>query len=145
MKINDILDEWDKDSFTESTKIGEASLGIPRLHRKYLGMLVNEKMLQKQKQLKYDALLANKRHWVLGELSQDQLETLGWKPWLLVTPLRSQVDEVLKGDEDLIHSLLELEMINTKVYAIDNILKMIHNRSFQLNVAVNYLKFQAGE
>lgn len=145
MRINDILDEWDKDATTDTTQIANASLGIPKLHRKYLKMLVEEKMLQKDKQIKHDALLTNKRHWVLGELSQDQLEALGWKPWLLATPLRSQVDEVLKGDEELNRSSLVLEMIATKVYALDNILKMIHNRSFQLNVAVNYLKFQAGE
>lgn len=145
MKLLNILDEWDKDVTTDVNGLDTAALDIARLHAKYLRYLTGEKMFLKTQQIQYDTLLANKKSWALGEMSQVQLEHLGWKPWLEATPLKSQVDDVLKSDQEIQALSLTLELASTRVFALENILKLLHNRSFQLNVALGALKFKNGE
>lgn len=144
MKIEDILSGWDDDAKTAQDEISTAALSIPVLHAKYLRIFVEEKMRLKKEEQRNIRLRANKRMWMLGELSKHELATLGWDQWLRATPLRSQVDEMLESDEDCMMQSATLALQKQKVEAVDQIIKIINNRSFQLNVALGFIKFQSG-
>ena len=144
MKIEDILSGWDEDAKTAQDEISTAALSIPVLHAKYLRIFVEEKMRLKKEEQRNIRLRANKRMWMLGELSKHELATLGWDQWLRATPLRSQVDEMLESDEDCMMQSATLALQKQKVEAVDQIIKIINNRSFQLNVALGFIKFQSG-
>lgn len=45
MKLADIMNEWDKDSKIDEANLATESIGVPRLHSKYLRILTTEKVI----------------------------------------------------------------------------------------------------
>lgn len=144
MNLDQIFEEWERDSRTDPTNLGNAALTIPKLHVKYLRLLTNEKLLYRKMEQSFQQLCARKRDWMMGEMTKEELADLGWQPWLRVTPLRSQVDELIKIDSDVVTETLKLAFQKEKVDVLESIMKQIFNRGFQINSAINWAKFQAG-
>lgn len=144
LSLEDIVTSWEADAKTAQDQISTAAIDIPVLHAKYLRMFVGERIMLKKEEQRNIRLRANKRMWMLGELSKQELETLGWNQWLRQTPLKSQIDELLECDEDCMVEAMALMVVKQKVDALEAIIKVINNRSYQLSVAVSFIKFQNG-
>lgn len=145
MNIDNIFQMWEQDcdDNSDQTKIAASSLNLPKLHNKYLRIRAVERIALKDLQDEHTVLVANKKDWMMGTMPQDDLRRLGWNPYLK-TLLRSQLDEAISADSDVLKLEKKITIQNEKVDVLDNILKMIVNRSFQLNVAVSHIKFLAG-
>jgi hypothetical protein len=143
MTLDEIFEQWSIDSTVSKLDLDSAALGIPKLHHKYCRMLSTERMLLRKMESDADILYNNKKLWLLGELSSDELKTLGWEPQLK-RHVKSNVDDTLKADKDCISMTLKVAYQREKLEALDNILKMIHNRSYQIANAINFMKFQQG-
>jgi hypothetical protein len=143
MTLDEIFEQWNNDSAISKLSLDDASLNIPKLHHKYSRMMSNERMLLRKMESDADILYNNKKLWLLGELSSDELKSLGWEPQLK-RHVKSEVDEKLKADKDCISMTLRVAYQREKLEALDQILKMVHNRTYQINNAINFMKFQQG-
>jgi|SRR6185312_806206 len=144
MTLDQLLDEWDKDAKIDKNHLDNCAIEISVLHSKYLRLYSQQKLLLQKLQNDFAQLKSKKRAWVLGEMNKQELDAEGWKPWLKATPLKSQVDEVLESDDDCILMKSKLAYQIEKVGALDSIIKIINNRTFQISTAVNFMKFQNG-
>ena len=94
-----------------------------------------EKVLDKLKQYRID--------WYLGRLTSEEMEKLKWKPCLLRLP-KGEVWDRLKSD-DVIQKIDEnVEAQRSQVRLLEDIMKMIHARQWQINTAVTFAKFVSG-
>lgn len=144
MTLDDIFDNWTVDAKIDRAELGNASLDIPKLHGKYYRFLVQERLILRKIEADLATLKENKVAWARGELDRDQLKDLGWAPRLKQV-LKQDMDDFIEADKDIISfTLTKLAPQKEKVDALDSIIKMIANRSFQINNAINWSKFQAG-
>ena len=143
MTLDEIFEQWSNDARIDRLELGAAALDIPKLHHKYYRMLSNERLRLKKMEADQAILMQNKKSWVAGELTSDVLKQFGWQQHLKKI-LKSEVDEYLKADKDVIEFTLKMAMQKEKIEVLDSIIKTITNRSFQLNVAVNWEKFKVG-
>lgn len=143
MTLDEIFEQWAVDAKVDRIELGAAALDIPKLHHKYYRMLSNERLTLRKMEADTAVLMQNKRAWVAGELSSDELKQLGWQQHLKKI-LKSDIDEYLKADQDVIKNTLKLAMQKEKVEVLDSILKTIANRSFQISNAINWEKFKVG-
>lgn len=141
--LEQIFDEWSTDSIINRIDLAGAAIEIPKLHNKYYRMLSAERLRLKKMNSEMDQLIADKRDWLTGNLSKEELDQLGWQPFLRKL-LKSEVDDFMKSDKDYIDANLKLATQQEKIEVLVDILKMIHNRSFQISNAVNFEKFRAG-
>lgn len=144
MKLDDILVMWEADSGIDDNYLGEASTNTAKLHAKYLKLLVDAKLRKTKLDIDLNALRKTKIRYYRGELTRNELADLGWEQWQYNKPLKAEMDEFLKGDEDLSKIQTRLDYIDTLVYALESIMQQIKQRDFQLSNGIKWKQFLAG-
>ena len=144
MNIEELQDEWEKDSAIDDQYLGEASTATPKLHAKYIKLLISKKLQQIKMQADYNVLRKNKFRYYRGEMSREDLTSLGWTQWQGVKPLKNEMDEFLTGDEDLNQLEVKIKYLETMIYLLESILQQIKARDWQIKTAVEWKKFLAG-
>ncbi len=143
--IDNIVEEWEKDSKLSETTIKEDSLRTPQLHAKYLKLLATWKRKLTDRKIALSELKRNKIRWYNGELSQQECTTLGWDQWLYNKPIRSAIPDMLAGEKDINDLQSKVEYIETIIYILENIIKMINQRDFTISNFIKYKMFESGE
>lgn len=144
MKLDDILIMWEADSAIDDNHLGEASTYTAKLHAKYLRELIDAKLKKTKLDIEYNSLRKSKIKYYRGEMTKAELEQFGWEQYQYNKPLKAEMDEFLKGDDDLSKILIRAEYIDTMVYALESILSQIKQRDFQLSNGIKWKAFLAG-
>lgn len=143
MTLDEIFEQWSVDARIDQIRLGDASLEVPKLHHKYWKMLSSERMLHKKQQMDLAQMMVNKKAWLNGELTSDELKKFGW-PIQLKKMLKSEQEEFLRGDQDVINMNLRMALQQEKIEVLTDIIKSLHNRSFAIGNAIRWAQFQSG-
>ena len=145
LTIETIMEMWDEDSSIDRNQISEETLKTPKLHAKYLQML----MQCKSKLIKYDSdyqdLKGAKFRYYRGEMSRDELQERGWDQWQGVKPLKSDMETFLESDKDLLKLKLRRQYYENMIYQLESIMKQIQNRDWGLKNHITMIQFLAGK
>jgi hypothetical protein len=144
MKLDDVLIMWEADSAIDDNHLGEASTHTAKLHAKYLKVLIEAKLRKTKLDIEYNALRKTKIRYYRGEMTRAELEEYGWEQYQYNKPLKAEMDEFLKGDDDLSKILVRAEYIDTMIYALESIMAQIKQRDFQLSNGIKWKAFLAG-
>ncbi len=144
MNIEQLQEEWDKDCEIDDNYLGENSTATPKLHAKYVKILVQVKLKHTKLSSDYNLTRKNKFRYYRGELSRDELQDLQWDQWQGVKPIKNEMDEFLKGDEELNTMEIKIKYLETMVYFLESVLQQIKARDWQIKTAVEWKKFLAG-
>lgn len=144
MNLEQLMEQWKADSQIDDNHLGEASTYTPNLHSKYIDIMVSYKLKLAKIRGEYNMLRKNKFRYYRGELSRQELEDLGWVQWQGVKPLKNEMDEFLQGDTELVQMEQKVEYLNTVVYFLEEVLKQIRARDWQIRTHVDWKKFLVG-
>ena len=144
MTIDEIYDMWAIDSEIDENYLGETTVATPKLHAKYVKMLVNTKLKHTKYSSDYNIMRKNKFRYYRGELSRQELQDFGWEQWQGVKPLKNEMDEFLKGDSDLNNLQVKIDYLESMIYLLESILSQIKARDWQIKSAIEWKKFLAG-
>lgn len=141
--LDQVLELWSIDAEMDRTQLGNELINIPKLHNKYLSILVKHKLAAKKAQSSYAQMKNLRSLWHLGKLSQDELILHGWEPSPL-TVLKAELGGYLDADKNLI-KILERKMFHDEcVYALESIMGEIKNRNWELRSFIDWTKFTSG-
>jgi hypothetical protein len=143
MKLEEIFEEWSKDSNIDRTELGAESLKIAKLHVKYYKMFSNERLILKKMDSEHKVLYKNKCEWFNGTMDKETLKDLGWQPVYLKI-MKSELPMYVDADQDIINSNLRLSIQQEKVNILESIIKSLQGRSFNIRAAIDWAKFQTG-
>jgi hypothetical protein len=141
-QIDELLEEWCKDSNIDRTEPGKALLDIPKLHSKYLNILSRHRLLAKETEFKYNKWKKLKWEYYTGKLDNDELAKHGWLPFPFV--LKSDISTYLESDEDLNRYQAQKVMHDEIVDICQSILKELNNRTWELRSFIDWEKFIQG-
>jgi hypothetical protein len=144
MNIEQLQEEWDKDCQIDDNYLGENSTATPKLHAKYLKILVQVKLKHTKLSSDYNLTRKNKFRYYRGELSREELQDLQWDQWQGVKPIKNEMDEFLKGDAELNTMDIKIKYLETMIYFLESVLQQIKARDWQIKTAVEWKKFLAG-
>lgn len=144
MKLDEILESWDQDSVIDDNHLGESATATAKLHAKYIKLLIEAKLKKSKLDIDYNSLRKLKFRYYRGEMSRTELADLGWEQWQYNKPLKAEMDEFLKGDNDLVKIQARVEYIDTMIYALESILQQIKQRDWQLSNGIKWKQFLAG-
>jgi len=144
MTLNELQEMWETDAEIDDNYLGENSVATPKLHAKYIKLLVSTKLKHTKLQSDYLILRKNKFRLYRGELSRDELTNLGWNQWQGVKPLKNEMDEFLQGDSELVNIKVKIDYLETMIYFLESVLGQIKARDWQIKTAVEWKRFLAG-
>lgn len=143
MTLDEIFEQWEGDAQVDRLQLGVASLNIPKLHHKYWRILSSERLILKKYESDLAALMVDKKSWLSGEMTSDELKERGWNVHLKKM-LKTEQEEFLRADGDVVQLRLKIALQSEKVEVLTDIIKSIHNRSFIIGNAIKFAVFQTG-
>ena len=139
MDLAKIQEMWKKDSVIDDVMLDKASLAIPQLHQKYLAILSNYKLLQKKKYHELKKLKHHKTLWYGGKLPAEEYDApFQYKVMKGDIPGWVEIDEQVQKVE------LQLELYNETIDTLNEIIKQIHQMSYNIKNAIQWRTFTNG-
>lgn len=140
--IEQIIEQWERDSNIDSTEPGKELLRIPMLHNKYNKYLSLHNLAAKRTSIKLAEIRKLKWLYYNGKLTSEELKKHGWDQFPFT--LKSDLNIYLDGDVDM------TQLVAKKLYHEEcssfcvNVMKELNNRTWQIRSYIEYVKFQAG-
>ena len=144
MKINEIQEMWDIDCVIDQNHLGEQATESPKLHAKYLRLLIDFKLKLTKTKIDYAEHRKIKFRYYRGEMSRDELKALGWEQWQGIKPLKNEMDELLGGDSELNKLNARSEYLETGIYMLESIMNQIKSRDWEIKSHIEWKRFLAG-
>tara|TARA_R110000851_G_scaffold54307_2_gene128274 strand:+ start:578 stop:1012 length:435 start_codon:yes stop_codon:yes gene_type:complete len=144
MNLSDYQNYAKNDLILDETQLDTESLKTPQLHSKYLNFLMDEKLRLTKLQHEYKVIRRKKWLYYTGKMSQEELEEEDWEPFEL-TILKTDLDKFLDSDEDLQLIDIRMKYKETIVDYLNEIIKVINNRQWNIRSAIDWLKFTNGQ
>lgn len=143
MKVEEIISLWDCDCKIDETELGDESTKIPVLHNKYMKIFMAERvqLLKMKSQLK--KLKAKLISYYNGELDQDELEEFGREQFYKKV-LKNEIEIYVESDDDFIELNIKVALQQEKVDYVEQIIRSINNRGFQIKNAIEWMRFTTG-
>ena len=143
MNLNDLYEMVQNDLNIDKTDLDTESLKTPQLHNKYLILHSQEKL--KLEQLLSERKIKRKNKWLYytGKMSEEQLRFHGWEPFDL-TILKTDVDRFIDADDDIVRLCAKITLQEEAVDYLENVVKIISNRQWNIRAALDWIKFTQG-
>ncbi len=141
MTLTEIQEQVRKDLKINDLELDIESLRIPSLHSKYLQLLTEHSLLLKKTQGEYSILKRDKWIHYAGKAGDDHYQK---NPFPVRLETKAQVDTFIDADDNIRELKGKLEYYETVVDYLQEVVKSISNRSFQIKNAIEWSKFEAG-
>ena len=141
MNLELIQQMWSQDCIIDRDNLHEESLKIPQLHAKYYE-LYNNIILLKAKAEQQRKNIRHERYEYYSGKSDP--ETYIETPFPKKIRDKDTLQKYLDADEKLSGICLKIDYYETLINYLQDILKVIANRTYQIKNAVEFMKFQAG-
>ena len=140
MTLEELQAEADKDLVIDDTELDTESLKTPILHNKYLQYYNKFNLLLKKSQWEEKTLQRDKWEYYTGKSDP---EVYNEKPFDLKV-LKADVHYYINADEDLQKIQAKMIYQESIVNYLEQILRMINNRSFTIKNAIEWRRFTSG-
>ena len=142
--LEQIIKMWDQDSEIDSTEPGKELLKIPKLHNKYLKILISHRLASKKANFDYLRMKKVKEEYYNGTMSEEELKEHGWEPFLLNIKTKQGIERYIDSDKELIRLLEKKLYHDESVAACESIMQELKSRTFQLRDYISWERFIGG-
>ena len=143
MKLETIYAFWAEDSKIDRMDLGEESLKISSLHQKYMEIYTNEKIILRKFDIDLKVLKLEK-HEFYTQGPTNETQEKGWELPAIGKVIRSDVQQYVEADKDIIQLTLKIGIEHEKVSLLESIIKNLSNRGFQIKNAIDWIKYASG-
>jgi len=143
MKIDDILNEWKNDTVLDDLNLDRESVRIPNLHAKYITLLSDDRRLLRGYQSQKKQIISKLRNYYSGSATQQELADLGREQFLGKT-LKNEIMINVELDELIISIDAKISMLEVKVLTLEEIMKSINSRGYQIKNAIDWRRLTLG-
>jgi hypothetical protein len=143
MTLDELKEEWSRDSTIDEIELGTAAINCSKLHSKYLTELINAKSLQNKIFFELIKIESLKSKYFRGELTTPELKELGWDQWAFRT-LKSDIPALIQSDDDYQKIARREQYMKNMIYFLESVLGEIKNRNFAIRAAIDFAKMRAG-
>ena len=140
MTLEELQSQADKDLVIDDTELDTESLRTPILHNKYLRYYNKFNLLLKKSQWEERTLQREKWEYYTGKSDPSVYKE---KPFDLKV-LKNDVHIYINADEDIQKVQAKIVYQEAIVNYLEQILRMINNRSFTIKNAIEWRRFTSG-
>jgi hypothetical protein len=139
--LEKIQDMWKSDAVIDPDNLHEESLKIPSLHAKYFDYYNNILLLRKKAEQQRKNIRHERYEYYSGKSDPDVYIQ---NPFPKKIRDKETMTKYLDADNKLSSSSLKIEYYDVMLSYLEDILKQIHQRNYQIKNAIDFNKFTAG-
>lgn len=143
MTLDEVFEMWAIDSKIDGTELGKESLNIPILHHKWYREFSRERLQFKKMGAALEALRTKKAIFFTQGPDEDT-RALGWEMPARGKILKSEVKQWVDSDREVVEMGIRIAEQAEVVKAMEDIIQVINNRSFQISAAIRWEEFTQG-
>lgn len=141
MNIEEIQSQWERDSNLDPDNLHLESLKIPGLHSKYYNIYNTTRLLREKSQQEYSEIKLQRYNYYTGKApAQIYVE----EPFPYKVRDKEALKQYLDADEKLKNIFLKIKYYDIMLEFLEEIIKNINNRTYQIKNAIEWQKFQSG-
>ena len=141
MNLETIQTMWEKDSRIDPDELHTASLVVPTLHAKYYQLFNDLRLLRAKAKKTYQKVYQDRYLYYSGKAEPEVYEK---DPFPYKVREKDAIQRYLDSDEKLSTIELKVEYYDTMISYLENIIKVVQNRTFQIKNAIEFMRFNAG-
>lgn len=142
MTLDQIIEEWTRDSNVDKTELADESLKIISLVAKYMRWYKTEKLKLIHLKTKLAQLkLAKREFYTMGPHEDTPPD---WKLPPQGRVIKNEVQDYIDADNDVITMNLRVSVQQEKSDLLYDIIKELNNRRWSIRAAIDFLKWTQG-
>ena len=141
MNLEKIQEMWQKDSVIDPDNLHDESLKIPQLHSKYYTVYNTTTLLREKAKDSFNRIKLERYNYYTGKAPA---EVYVEEPFPYKVREKDAIQRYLEADEKLNIIDLKIRYYDVMLKFLEEIIKTISNRTFQIKNAIDWNKFQAG-
>ena len=141
MNLDKIQEMWQKDSVIDPDNLHEESLKIPQLHSKYYTVYNTITLLREKARTQYNKIKLERYNYYTGKAEPEVYEK---DPFPYKVREKDAIQRHLEADERLIAIDMKIRYYDATLKFLEEIIKTISNRTYQIKNAIEWHKFQSG-
>ena len=132
---------WKNDTKIDRDNLHEESLNTPTLHAKYFEVYNNVFLLRAKAEKRRSAIYHSRYEYYTGKADP---EVYIKNPFPKKIRDKETLAKYLEADEELSTAKLKVTYYDTMLNFLEDIIKQLHQRNYQIKNAIDYMKFQSG-
>ena len=141
MDLEKIQEMWQKDSTIDPDNLHDESLKIPQLHSKYYTIYNTITLLREKARETYNRVRLERHNYYTGKAPA---EVYAEDPFPYKVRDKEALQRYMEADDKLNSIDLKIRYYDVMLKFLEEIIKTIANRTFQIKNAIEWHKFQAG-
>ena len=149
-KFEQLKIDWTEDSHVDfqfknksySADLAQLALDIPYQHNKYLNHYTDISQIKTSLEFEVRKLIKEKREYYGGEADA---RVYAEKPFGNSIKTSEKMKVYLESDDEVINLEAKIKYLDQMLYWLDQVMKQISNRGFQIKSAIEWEKFINGQ
>ena len=141
MDLDKIQEMWQKDSVIDPDNLHDESLKIPQLHSKYYTVYNTIMLLRERAQESYNRVKLERYNYYTGKATA---EVYAEEPFPYKVREKDAIQRYLEADEKLSVVDMKIKYYNVTLKFLEEIIRNVSNRTYQIKNAIEWQKFQSG-
>jgi hypothetical protein len=141
MDLDAIQSFWKEDSIINPDDLHNESLKIPQLHAKYYTIYNTIMLLREKSQETYRKVRLERHNYYSGKAPA---EVYIDEPFPLKVRDKEALQRHMEADERLNKIEMKIRYYDVTLKFLEEVIKMISNRSFQIKNSIDFQKFTSG-
>ena len=141
MNLEQIQEMWEKDSKIDPDNLHDESLKVPQLHSKYYTLYNTITLLRERAREQYSKVRLERYNYYTGKASA---EVYAEEPFPYKVREKDAIQRHLDADEKMNKIDMKIKYYDVMLKFLEEIIRAISNRTYQIKNAIEWNKFQAG-
>ena len=141
MNLEKIQEMWERDSRIDPDNLHDESLKIPQLHSKYYTIYNTITLMREKARDSYNRIRLERYNYYTGKAPA---EVYAAEPFPYKVREKDAIQRHMDADEKLNTINMKIKYYDTTLKYLEEIIRIISNRTYQIKNAIGWNKFQAG-
>ena len=141
MNLEQIQEMWERDSHIDPDNLHDESLKIPQLHSKYYTLYNTITLLREKARESYAKVRLERYNYYTGK---SPAEVYVEEPFPYKVREKDAIQRHLEADDKMNKIDMKIKYYDVMLKFLEEIIRVISNRTYQIKNAIEWNKFQAG-
>ena len=141
MNLEQIQEMWQKDSVIDPDNLHDESLKIPQLHSKYYTIYNTITVLREKARESYNRIRLERHNYYTGKAPA---ETYVEEPFTYKVRENDAIQRHMDADEKMSAINMKIKYYDVILKFLEEIIRNVSNRTYQIKNAIEWQQFQSG-